>query len=97
MLRRSRRSTIEPSRPGVTSFEGATPPGPPWEQIEESSWLSHNGLQINPDLWLCTVADHAVGLTRSEFDLLLTLTKGNRRVITKNAIAAKLRGEPPGG
>jgi hypothetical protein len=75
MLRRSRRSTIEPSRPGVTSFEGATPPGPPWEQIEESSWLSHNGLQINPDLWLCTVADPAVVIARSEFDLLMALTE----------------------
>jgi CheY-like chemotaxis protein len=48
MLRRSRRSTIEPSRPGVASVEGATPPGQPWEHIEESSWLSHNELQDQP-------------------------------------------------
>jgi hypothetical protein len=53
--------------------------------------------KINPNRWLWTVADDAVGLTRSEFDLLLTLMKGNCRVITKNALAAKLQGEPPGG
>ena len=97
MLRRSRLSTTGSGRPGVAGVESATSAGPPREQIGDSSWLSHNGLRINPDMWLCTLEDGSVELTRSEFDLLLALMEGNRRVITKNALAAKLRSEAPGG
>src|SRR4051794_398017 len=64
---------------------------------EEDGWLSHNGLRINADMWLCDLDGAPVELTRSEFDLLLALMEGNRRVITKDVLALELRGESPGG
>jgi DNA-binding response OmpR family regulator len=67
------------------------------DPVEDDGWLSHNGLRINADMWLCDLDGAPVELTRSEFDLLLALMQGNRRVITKDALALELRGEPPGG
>ncbi len=64
---------------------------------DEDGWLSHNGLRINAEMWLCDLDGAPVELTRSEFDLLLALMEGNRRVITKDALALELRGESPGG
>ena len=69
-----------------------------WPTTSRSSgWLSHNGLRINADMWLCDLDGAPVELTRSEFDLLLALMEGNRRVITKDSLALELRGESPGG
>jgi DNA-binding response OmpR family regulator len=59
----------------------------------ESGWLSHNGLRINADMWLCDLDGAPVELTRSEFDLLLAIMMGARRVIAKDALALELRGE----
>ena len=42
----------------------------------ESGWLSHNGLRINADMWLCDLDGAPVELTRSEFDLLLAIMQG---------------------
>jgi DNA-binding response OmpR family regulator len=67
------------------------------EPVEDAGWLSHNGLRINADMWLCDLDGAPVELTRSEFDLLLALMEGNRRVITKDALSLELRGESPGG
>lgn len=64
---------------------------------EDGAWLSHNGLRINSDMWLCDLDGAPVELTRSEFDLLLALMEGNRRVIAKESLALELRGESPGG
>ena len=64
---------------------------------QEDGWLSHNGLRINAEMWLCDLDGAPVELTRSEFDLLLALMEGNRRVITKDALALELRGESAGG
>jgi DNA-binding response OmpR family regulator len=64
---------------------------------EESGWLSHNGLRINADMWLCDLDGAPVELTRSEFDLLLAIMQGARRVISKDALALELRGDLPGG
>jgi DNA-binding response OmpR family regulator len=74
-----------------------TEPAPVVEEPEDSGWLSHNGLRINADMWLCDLDGAPVELTRSEFDLLLALMEGNRRVITKDSLALELRGESPGG
>ena len=60
---------------------------------EDSGWLSHNGLRINADMWLCNLDGAPVELTRSEFDLLLAIMEGNRRVISKDSLALELRGE----
>jgi DNA-binding response OmpR family regulator len=92
-----------------TSWKGADGLGPdgaaePTRSItsvadpaEDAGWLSHNGLRINADMWLCDLHGAPVELTRSEFDLLLALMEGNRRVITKDQLALELRGESPGG
>ena len=64
---------------------------------EESGWLSHNGLRINADMWLCDLDGAPVELTRSEFDLLLAIMQGARRVISKDTLALELRGDLPGG
>ena len=55
--------------------------------------MSHNGLRINADMWLCDLDGAPVELTRSEFDLLLAIMMGARRVIAKDALALELRGE----
>ena len=60
---------------------------------EEPGWLEHNGLRINEEMWLCDVDGAAVELTRSEFDLLLAIMQGARRVISKDSLALELRGE----
>jgi len=63
------------------------------EDGDESGWLSHNGLRINADMWLCDLDGAPVELTRSEFDLLLAIMQGNRRVISKDSLALELRGD----
>jgi DNA-binding response OmpR family regulator len=60
---------------------------------EESGWISHNGLRINPDMWLCDLDGAPLELTRSEFDLLLAIMQGQRRVLSKDTLALELRGE----
>jgi DNA-binding response OmpR family regulator len=60
-------------------------------------WLTHNGLRINADMWLCNLDGAPVELTRSEFDLLLAIMEGNRRVISKDTLALELRGDSTTG
>ncbi len=60
---------------------------------EEAGWLTHNGLRINAEMWLCDVDASPVELTRSEFDLLLAIMQGARRVVSKDSLALELRGE----
>ena len=56
-------------------------------------WISHNGLRINSEMWLVDLDGAPLELTRSEFDLLLAIMTGNRRVISKDALALELRGD----
>jgi len=63
----------------------------------EADWLQHNGLRIHPDMRLCEMGGTPVELTRSEFDLLLAIMQGQRRVISKNTLALELRGEDDHG
>jgi DNA-binding response OmpR family regulator len=58
-----------------------------------TGWLSHNGLRINAGMWLCDLDGAPVELTRSEFDLLLAIMNGARRVIPKDPLALELRGD----
>jgi DNA-binding response OmpR family regulator len=60
---------------------------------QDTGWLSHNGLRINPGMWLCDLDGAPVELTRSEFDLLLAIMNGARRVIPKDTLALELRGD----
>ena len=105
MLRRYRRQPSEPTtepaeqpvkaplRSGANASTAPPPSLPEPEPETEAGWLIHNGLRINADMWLCDIDGAPVELTRSEFDLLLALMEGNRRVITKDALALELRGE----
>jgi DNA-binding response OmpR family regulator len=96
MLRRFRRQA-SPSSPATPPAAAPTRPATPVpaepEADDEAGWLSHNGLRINADMWLCDIDGAPVELTRSEFDLLLALMQGARRVITKDTLALELRGE----
>jgi DNA-binding response OmpR family regulator len=85
-----------PAERGAPVGPVITPTIAPVAADEHDGWLSHNGLRINADMWLCDLDGAPVELTRSEFDLLLALMQGNRRVITKDALALELRGESPG-
>jgi len=94
-----------PDHVGPASPATPSTPGTPPEDLEpdeadreggdreEAGWLVHNGLRINEDMWLCDLDGAPVELTRSEFDLLLAIMQGARRVISKDALALELRGE----
>ena len=60
---------------------------------DEEGWLSHNGLRINAEMWLCDLDGAPVELTRSEFDLLHKIMSSARRVVSKDALALELRSE----
>jgi DNA-binding response OmpR family regulator len=83
--------TLPPAAPSVPS--PSTAPAAPVAEDDEAGWLQHNGLRINEEMWLCDVDGASVELTRSEFDLLLAIMQGARRVISKDALALELRGE----
>ena len=92
MLRRYHASTAaaaEPAPPVEVPAAGSTP----GSEDEEAGWLIHNGLRINAEMWLCDVDESPVELTRSEFDLLLAIMQGARRVVSKDSLALELRGE----
>ena len=63
------------------------------EPEDEPGWLTHNGLRINQEMWLVDVDGAPVELTRSEFDLLLAIMQGARRVVSKDSLALELRGD----
>ena len=92
MLRRYHASTAaaaEPPAPAEVPAVGSAPRS----EDEEAGWLIHNGLRINAEMWLCDVDESPVELTRSEFDLLLAIMQGARRVVSKDSLALELRGE----
>jgi DNA-binding response OmpR family regulator len=70
-----------------------SPADPATTGDDGGGWLSHNGLRINAEMWLCDLDGAPVELTRSEFDLLLAIMSGARRVISKDSLALELRGE----
>jgi DNA-binding response OmpR family regulator len=79
-----------PSVAAPTPTPAAAPPEP---DDGTGGWLSHNGLRINSEMWLVDLDGAPLELTRSEFDLLLAIMSGNRRVISKDALALELRGD----
>lgn len=62
----------------------------------DEGWLSHNGLRLNPEMRLCEVDGVLLDLTRSEFELLVAILVGQRRVISKNSLALDMRGDDAG-
>ncbi|GAB2594962.1 response regulator transcription factor [Microlunatus antarcticus] len=85
-------SGTAPAPVAATAPTTAAPPPQP-EEDETGGWLSHNGLRINSDMWLVDLDGAPLELTRSEFDLLLAIMSGNRRVISKDTLALELRGD----
>lgn len=69
----------------------------PAVEVQDEGWIEHNGLRIHADMRLTELGDDLVELTRSEFELLLTIVLGQRRVISKNTLALELRGEDNSG
>ena len=102
MLRRYRMSS-----PVKEADAGTEPPGaanPELDELEDRSgdagdtgdeegWIVHNGLRINAEMWLVDLDRAPLELTRSEFDLLLAIMQGARRVISKDSLALELRGD----
>ncbi|HEY5821209.1 MAG TPA: response regulator transcription factor [Propionibacteriaceae bacterium] len=89
------KTAAEPSGPVTTGSAPTmtTDPDPDGDTDVESGWLVHNGLRINAEMWLVDLDRAPLELTRSEFDLLLAIMMGNRRVISKDALALELRGD----
>ena len=85
----------EPAAPAPSTQPTSPAPAPARVAIEgsETGWLAHNGLRINADMWLVDLDGAPLELTRSEFDLLLAIMSGNRRVISKDTLALELRGD----
>ncbi len=75
-----------PAAPGAAASASHAAPAEP-------GWLEHNRLRLNEEMRLCDVDDVPVELTRSEFDLLLAIMQGARRVISKESLALELRGD----
>lgn len=59
----------------------------------EEGWISHNGLRVNADMRLSELDGQLLELTRSEFELLVTIMMGRRRVVSKNTLALEMRGD----
>jgi len=70
----------------------AEPASPPPE-LAASGWLEHDGLRLDPARRVVEAEGESVLLTRSEFDLLANLIRGDDRVHTKAELILELRGE----
>ncbi len=99
MLRRYPDSLLDASDPSGPALSTglAQPPQPGADEVADEGWLEHNGLRIHQDMRLSELGGVQVDLTRSEFELLLTIVQGRRRVISKNALALELRGDDVSG
>jgi DNA-binding response OmpR family regulator len=83
--------------PPPVGWSATSQPGGQGNADEDEGWLQHNGLRIHPEMRLCENDSGPVDLTRSEFELLLTIVQGQRRVISKNTLALELRGDDVSG
>lgn len=63
----------------------------------DDGWLEHNGLRINKEMRLTELSGAPLDLTRSEFDLLMAIMAGRRRVVSKEELALLLRGDQGSG
>lgn len=60
---------------------------------DDSGWLEHRGLRLQPEMHLVVLEGMELDLTRSEFELLSLLMSSRRRVRSKADLALALRGE----
>ncbi len=89
-LRQLAGGSVESARSPASAGAGAA------HTSEDDVWLGRNGLRANPGMRLCEVDGRPVELTRSEFDLLLAIMERDRLVVSKDALALELRGDPAG-
>jgi len=86
----SESTTSEPARTApAAAATSSTPPDEPAADEGEGGWVSHNGLRINADMWLCDLDGAPVELTRSEFDLQ-KLRTGFMRALHKRPVPTHL-------
>lgn len=60
---------------------------------DDTGWLEHRGLRLQPEMHLVVLDGAELDLTRSEFELLGLLMSSRRRVRSKADLALALRGE----
>jgi DNA-binding response OmpR family regulator len=83
----------EPDATAPAATNGTEARADAGEHDLEEGWLSHNGLRLNTEMRLCEVDGQLLDLTRSEFELLVAILVGQRRVISKNSLALDMRGD----
>lgn len=78
------------------AWSGHAPAGPSSSDLEpsaQSGVLQHNGLVLNHRTRSVTIGEANLGLTRSEFDLLHTLLRGEGAVCTRADLVRAVRGD----
>lgn len=88
MLRRPRHEMTGP--PQAASW--ASPPAAP-ATFTQAGVLQHNGLVLNSRTRSVAIGEQNLGLTRSEFDLLHTLLRGQGAVCTRSDLVRAVRGD----
>jgi len=89
MMRRPRQGPSEEVEAPVMRTGGAGGTG----TIRRGKVLQHNGLALDTETRTVALGGTPVGLTRSEFDLLQELLKGNGAVRTRADLVRVVRGE----
>lgn len=77
----------------ATAADAGAPAALALPVVPPSPVLRHNGLELNPETRSVSVDGAAIGLTRSEFDLLQALLKGAGAVRSKTELVRVVRGD----
>ena len=88
MLRRPRHEMTGPTQ----TVSWAAPPAAP-ATFMQAGVLQHNGLVLNSRTRSVAIGERNLGLTRSEFDLLHTLLRGEGAVCTRSDLVRAVRGD----
>ncbi|PTT61947.1 response regulator transcription factor [Arthrobacter sp. HMWF013] len=89
MMRRPRQDITHPHQPAVA---WPVPPAAPASLVHPGV-LEHNGLVLNYRTRTVVIGEANLGLTRSEFDLLHTLLRGEGAVCTRSDLVRAVRGD----
>ena len=88
MLRRPRHEMTGPTQ----TVSWPAPPAAP-ATFMQAGVLQHNGLVLNSRTRSVAIGERNLGLTRSEFDLLHTLLRGEGAVCTRSDLVRAVRGD----
>ncbi len=89
MMRRPRHDIGRPHQPAAA---WAVAPAAP-ASLVQTGVLHHNGLELNYRTRTVVIGEANLGLTRSEFDLLHTLLRGEGAVSTRSDLVRAVRGD----